>query len=296
MDTTDPGTVATDATVTVQTGPSTTSPGTPDSVSGLPNWAIVVLLALVAGIIVAMFVLTMYNMSAPRSTLKNLLGIKGRGILRRKTEETPIDALAKQGIDTKSIVSQRILTTLSLSAQVNTRTTRTTLAIAGFALLGVAVVVVFAITGQGVRDLRTQVVAGLVTLVASIAGFYFGSQTATDKQDGGATGKPKDVAVAAPTLAADGDQRHLTFTVGVETSYQPVVGGYPVPTLALIGKLPDGLTFDRPTGKISGAPTGDTGDFPLQLIATNGISPDQTLSFTLTVVPKATGGDGAPAG
>lgn len=54
-----------------------------------------------------------------------------------------------------------LINVLSRSARVGNRTTRKTLAITGFALLGVAVVAIFGVSGQGVRDLRSQVVAAL---------------------------------------------------------------------------------------------------------------------------------------
>jgi hypothetical protein len=129
------------------------------------------LFALVALIVVAMFALTAYNMSAPRAPLRKLLR-------NRQPEDSPLIA------------------TLATSARVGTRTTRTTLAIAGFSLLGVAVIAVFGLSGQGVRDLRSQVLASITTLVAAIAGFYFGTRAAQNP----AGGQPADGAAATPTV------------------------------------------------------------------------------------------------
>lgn len=252
---------------------------TDGSVAALPSWVTAVLVGLMAVIITAMFVVTIYNLSAPRSTLKNLLGIKGVGILRRRSIDPPAN---KAGL-----LTPRLMSTLALSAQVNTRTTRTTLAIAGFALLGTGVVAVFALGGPGVRDLRTQVMAGVVTLVASIAGFYFGQSSSKGKPTPDADAPTPTEATAGPTLAEDVDDRHRTFTVGTTTSYQPVVNGVPTPTLALLGDLPEGLSFDRATGRISGKPLKDQPNgsqiYPLQIVATNGIEPDQVLAIELTV-------------
>lgn len=130
--------------------------------SALPTWLIVALLGLVAAVVLAMFALTAYSLSAPRSTLKNVLG-QGR-MFRR-----PL----------KAEVSKDLVTKLATAAREGKRTTRTTLAIAGFSLLGVIVVAIFGSSGQGVRDLRSQVVASVTTLAATIAGFYFGAQTAS---------------------------------------------------------------------------------------------------------------------
>src|SRR2546429_63528 len=71
------------------------------------------------------------------------------------------------------------------------------LGIAGFWLLGVAVVAVFGLSGQGVRDLRSQVVAAVTTLVAAIAGFYFGTRAAESPAAGG---EPTNAAAAAPSV------------------------------------------------------------------------------------------------
>ena len=149
--------------------PSTVSS---DFASALPTWLLITLSALVALIVVAMFALTAYNLSAPRSPLKRLL-----------TARKPQDP--------------ELIKTLATSARVGTRTTRTTLAIAGFSLLGVAVVAVFGLSGQGVRDLRSQVVAAVTTLVAAIAGFYFGTRAAESPAAGG---EPTTAAAAAPAV------------------------------------------------------------------------------------------------
>jgi hypothetical protein len=149
---------------------------------------LVTLAALVALIVVAMFALMYYNLSAPRSTLAKLLKNGER-------ENSQLEA------------------TLATSAQVGTRTTRTTLAIAGLSLLGVAVVAVFGLSGQGVRDLRTQVVAAVTTLVAAIAGFYFGARTAESPATGT---EPTKAAAAAPTVT------------GVSPTSGSAAGGDPV--------------------------------------------------------------------
>lgn len=126
---------------------------------------------LVGLIVVAMFALMAYNLSAPRAPLRRLL-----------KRNNPADSA--------------LISTLARSARVGTRTTRTTLAIAGFSLLGVAVIAVFGSSGQGIRDLRSQVVASITTLVASIAGFYFGTRAAQSP----AGGQPANAGAAAPTV------------------------------------------------------------------------------------------------
>jgi hypothetical protein len=135
-------------------------------------------------IVLAMFALTAYNLSASRAPLKRLL----------KKGDQQDAALIK---------------TLATSARPGKRTTRTTLAIAGFSLLGVAVIAAFGLSGQGVRDLRSQVVAAITTLVAAISGFYFGTRAAQSSAGGGSTSG----AAAAPTVT------------GVSPTSGPVAGG-----------------------------------------------------------------------
>jgi drug/metabolite transporter (DMT)-like permease len=126
-----------------------------DSASALPSWLLVSLLLLVGLVIVAAFILTAYSLSAPRSTLKNIIGKKGSDGPRAPD----------------ATVTPQLIKALATAARSGRRTTRTTLSIVGFSLLGVVIVAIFGLSGQGVRDLRSQVIAAVTTLVATIAGF-----------------------------------------------------------------------------------------------------------------------------
>ena len=92
--------------------------------------------------------------------------------------------------------SDQFFQSLSRSARVGKRTTRTTLAVGGFSFLGVILVALFGLSGEGVRDLRSQVVASVITLVAAIAGFFFGGQNA-----GGGTGTTPPAVTPPPVTA-----------------------------------------------------------------------------------------------
>jgi Putative Ig domain len=239
--------------------PSTVSS---DSASALPTWLLVALYALVVLIVVAMFALTAYNLTSAGSTL--------RRIIRR----------GKKGPPSPETLNSPLVRTLAKSAQAGTRTTRTTLAIVGFSLLGVAVVAVFGLSGQGVRDLRNQVIGAVTTLVAAIAGFYFGARTAESSASGpGATTVPPGLAPPDPKNPNPG------FTVGQAGTYTPVLTGTPPPTVSLsVGTLPSGLTLDPSTGVITGtSDPGTAGSYPITLTASNGISPDAAMTVTLGV-------------
>ena len=141
---------------------SNQSTASSDSAPALPSWLLIALFALVVLMVVAMFTVTTYNLTATSRTLHR--------VTRRKKGESPLDL--------KALSHSEFIGTLISSAHEGVRTTRTTLAVVGFSLLGVAVVAVFGLSGQGASDLRNQVIAAVTTLVAAVAGFYFGARTA----------------------------------------------------------------------------------------------------------------------
>lgn len=254
-------------------------PSTDSDVAGaVPTWMLIALLVLVTVVIVGMFALTLYNLSAPRSTLKNILGLKGHGLLRTRDQKKPLDDIDHD----PKIVSAKVLESFGMAARVGKRTTRTTLAIAGFSLLGILLVAVFGLSGAGVRDLRSQVVASVTTLAAAIAGFYFGSES------GGRTSGSQTQPASpdtSPSLTAPGDDSGTQFVVGEPGTYTPTLGGNPAPTVSLTtGALPAGLKVDPATGVITGSPDpGTEGSYPLVLTASNGVLPDAALSVTIVV-------------
>lgn len=153
------------------------------SAPALPKWLLIGILALVALVVIAMFGLTFFSMSAPRSTLKNVMG---RGRRRGQFH---------------GVVTEELVKNIASDARTGKRTTRTTLAIAGFSLLGVVLVAIFGLSGPGIQDLRSQAVASVTTLAAAIVGFYFGAQTASK---GGSGGNPNNESAKAPS-APDAD-------------------------------------------------------------------------------------------
>ena len=77
-----------------------------------------------------------------------------------------------------------------------------------------------------------------------------------------------------------------TFTVGTPGTFTVTTTGFPTPTVSHSGTLPTGVTFTPATRVLGGTAT-QTGAFPLVFTATNGVSPDATQNFTLTVVCPA---------
>ncbi len=75
---------------------------------------------------------------------------------------------------------------------------------------------------------------------------------------------------------------------GEAYSYTVAVAGHPAPTLTAT-VLPAWLTFDAGTGVLSGTPAyADGGEHDVVLTAQNGISPDATHSFSITVATVST--------
>ena len=123
----------------------------------------------------------------------------------------------------------------------------------------------------------------VTTLVATIAGFYFGAQTA--KGNSAAEASPP---ASAPKLGPD--PKNPTFTADVKGSYVPTLTGTPAPTVSLAegSFLPPWLHLDSGTGAITGTPPLGTtaADYEVTLIAKNGISPDAQLAVRLSVAAR----------
>jgi YVTN family beta-propeller protein len=77
----------------------------------------------------------------------------------------------------------------------------------------------------------------------------------------------------------------VTFTTGVAGSFTVTTSGLPVPSLSETGALPGGVTFvdnHDGTGVLAGTPT-TGGTFAISFTAANGVLPNATQPFTLTV-------------
>jgi Putative Ig domain len=78
------------------------------------------------------------------------------------------------------------------------------------------------------------------------------------------------------------------FTVGTAGTFTVNAKGCPTPSISITtGTLPSGVTFRKNgdgTATLSGTPDGSTGGtYPLTISAANGVLPDATQSFTLTL-------------
>ncbi len=121
---------------------------------------------------------------------------------------------------------------------------------------------------------------------------FFNPTKQVDSGIGGSTKQFNDVVVAFPPtteIPANAAPAILsapstTMTVGTPAIFIVTTTGYPAPTLAVSGTLPSGVTLNTETGILSGTPAvGSGGVYPLMLTASNGVIPNATQSFTLTV-------------
>ncbi len=94
---------------------------------------------------------------------------------------------------------------------------------------------------------------------------------------------------AAPTAPAITSGSSATLTVGTAGSFTVTSTGSPVAKLTESGALPSGVTFTDNgdgTATLAGTPaSGSASSYPITISASNGVSPDASQSFTLTVNP-----------
>ena len=94
---------------------------------------------------------------------------------------------------------------------------------------------------------------------------------------------------AAPTAPVINNANAATFTVGTAGSFSVTSTGNPAATITESGALPAGVTFTNNgsgTATLAGtAASGTSGSYPITITASNGVSPNATQSFTLTVTP-----------
>jgi hypothetical protein len=75
-----------------------------------------------------------------------------------------------------------------------------------------------------------------------------------------------------------------TFVMGVASTFTATATGFPATIFSERGALPSGVSLNATTGVLNGTPAaGSAGTYSLTLTAHNGVAPDATQSFTLTV-------------
>jgi photosystem II stability/assembly factor-like uncharacterized protein len=107
--------------------------------------------------------------------------------------------------------------------------------------------------------------------------------------DGGVFTMKVGPALIAPNIT---NGNNTTFMVGNPGTFTVTTSGYPTPTLSSSGSLPDGVTFNDigdGTATLAGTPAaGTAGEYVIEITASNGVLPNATQTFTLTVVAAPT--------
>jgi hypothetical protein len=121
------------------------------------------------------------------------------------------------------------------------------------------------------------------TPAAGTAGTYPITITATNGASPAATQSFTLTVIESPVItSAD----HATFTVGTAGSFSVTTSGAAGTTVSYTGTLPSGVSF-TPSGtgaSIAGTPAANTGGtYPITITASDGVTPDTTQNFTLTV-------------
>ena len=88
---------------------------------------------------------------------------------------------------------------------------------------------------------------------------------------------------SAPSAPVITSAAAATFAVGSAGSFTVVASGSPAPAFSETGALPSGVTLSS-AGVLSGTPAaGSAASYPITITAANGVLPNATQSFTLTV-------------
>lgn len=107
------------------------------------------------------------------------------------------------------------------------------------------------------------------------------------------------ITYATPVAPGITSAASMTFTTGQAGSFTVTTAGTPTPSLSESGALPAGVSFTDNgdgTATFSGTPAaGAGGSYPITITAANGVSPEATQSFTLTVQAPPSAAISAPA-
>ena len=123
------------------------------------------------------------------------------------------------------------------------------------------------------------------TSVSNTAFAWGGGDTVHTSQGTAAQSNADTVTVDAPPAITSAAS--TTFTVGSAGSFTIIGSGNPSPSFSETGSLPSGVNLvsnGNGTATLAGTPAAGTGgSYPIVVTASNGISPNATQNFTLTV-------------
>ncbi len=126
---------------------------------------------------------------------------------------------------------------------------------------------------------------GTARLVGTPAAGTSGSYPITiTASNGVGTNATQTFTLTVNTAPAITSANKATCTTGAWWSFTVTATGTPTPALSESGALPGGMTFNPSTGVLAGTPAAGSGDtYNITLTASNGVLPNSTQNFTLTV-------------
>ena len=141
----------------------------------------------------------------------------------------------------------------------------------------------WSVTGGALPSGMSLSAAGVLSGTPTASGSFSFTVTVTDSASSKHTVTDGLVLkVNQPPAVTSGNS--ATFTVGTAGSFTVTASGYPAPTFSETGALPGGVTLNSTTGALSGTPAAGTGGtYPIVITAQNGVTPNATQNFTLTV-------------
>ncbi|MCL1974242.1 MAG: putative Ig domain-containing protein [Bacteroidetes bacterium] len=102
----------------------------------------------------------------------------------------------------------------------------------------------------------------------------------------------KEASITAPVPPTITSLGSTTVEEGIGGTFTVTATGDPTITFSLSGTIPSGIAINATTGVITIGTSTPAGTHTLEVTATNGVSPDATQMFTLTVTaPKTVGSD-----
>lgn len=210
------------ASATATPSPTVSPVASQASTAWLPTTAQFLLVVIFFVLVTAVWVgLVTYNQLASGRTLRRTQEVLGLRPFRRGLPAAPPRTVA--ALDEQELA---LLTRATKAATMRgTPLTRQLLALLTFSLIAGLVLVIF--TENGADDLRKQTATALLTFLATIGGFYFGSDTAQRgaKPAQPPNDSPTDHAAAVPAPVRTGDGAATEVQTTIQPTPSPPVPG-----------------------------------------------------------------------
>jgi hypothetical protein len=155
--------------------------------------------------------------------------------------------------------------------------TTSLIALATLTLVGLALVLLFVSSSSDAVDLRKTIITALLSILASISGFYFGARTA---QVSAKQAQSSTDGTSSPTFAVATPPNSVPSATPYSYDFQ--ASGSPAPTYRLVG-APPWLSIDGSKGSLSGTAPAAPGRFTFSVVASNSAGSATVGPFEVTI-------------